>query len=49
VEEAAESRLINALFLAGLATQKITSEKNDMFHTGQGLNAVIVGIKPNPF
>jgi hypothetical protein len=49
VEEAADSRLINALFVAGIATQKIQSSRNDMFQTGTGLNAVIVGIKPNPF
>jgi hypothetical protein len=49
VEEAADNRLINALFLAGLATQKISSQKNDMLQTGQGLNTILVGLKPNLF
>jgi hypothetical protein len=49
VEETADTRLINALFLAGLATQKLQSTKNVMFRTGEGANALVVGLKPNPF
>jgi hypothetical protein len=49
VEETADIRLINALFLAGLATQKMQSTKNPMLRTGEGLNAILVGLKPNPF
>jgi hypothetical protein len=49
VEETADTRLINALFLAGLATRKLSSAKNAMYRTGEGLNVVLVGLKPNPF
>jgi hypothetical protein len=49
VEETSDPRLINALVLAGLATQKLKSEKNVMMRTGEGLNAIVVGLKPNPF
>jgi hypothetical protein len=49
VEETSDNRLVNALFLAGLATQKVSSQRNDMLQTGQGLNVVVVGLKPNPF
>jgi hypothetical protein len=49
VEETADPRLINALVASGLATQKLQSTKNKMLRTGEGLNAILVGLKPNPF
>lgn len=49
VEEAADPRLINALFMAGLATQKMESAKNDMLLTGDGKNAILVARKRSPF
>ncbi len=49
VEETADPRLINALIVARLVTQKMQSTRNDMLWTGKGLNAVVVGVKPNPF
>jgi len=49
VEETADGRLINALIAARLVTQKMASTKNSMFRTGEGLNAIVVGLKPSPF
>ena len=49
VEETADPRLINALIVARLVTQKLQSTKDAMFRTGEGLNVVVIGLKPNPF
>jgi hypothetical protein len=49
VEETADPRLIGALIAARLVTQKLSSEKNVMFRTGEGLNVIVVGHKPSPF
>ena len=49
VEEAADPRLVNAMIAARLITQKMQSTQNPMLHTGEGLNAVFIGIKPTAF
>jgi hypothetical protein len=49
VEETADARLIGALIAARLVTQKLPPNKNVMFRTGEGLNALLVGHKPNSF
>jgi len=50
VEEEADARLVNALFVSGLATGKIPrGTKLLPFNVGQGSNTVVVGRKPNPF
>jgi hypothetical protein len=49
IENNADELLFNAFALSGLATQKLPAERNDMFMTGHGLNAIVVGLKPNPF
>jgi hypothetical protein len=49
VEETADARLIGALIAARLVTQKLPSNKNVLFRTGEGLNSLVIGNKPSSF
>src|SRR6266851_5952402 len=44
IEQDADARLIKGLSTAGLLTQMLLSTKNPMLHTGEGLNAIVVGV-----
>jgi len=49
IEQNADPKLENALFGAGLATGVMPSAADPMLSTGEGLNAILIGRKPNAF